>query len=104
RHLPKDGSRWLRGKEPKDYHHKTLGSVASLGLGRGVADTLGIKLKGWPAWAMHRAYHVKAMPTFNRKVRITMDWLLGGLFRRDILSLGQLHDPHAEFQRASRPD
>jgi len=104
RHLAKNVIRWMRGKELKDYRHKNLGSVASLGLGKGVADTLGFKLKGWPAWAMHRAYHVKAMPTFNRKVRITFDWLLGGLFRRDILSLGQLHDPLAEFQRASKPD
>jgi NADH dehydrogenase len=51
---------------------------------------------------MHRAYHVKAMPTFNRKVRVTLDWLIGGLFRREVVSMGQINDPKAEFARVSK--
>ncbi|MGH3467921.1 MAG: NAD(P)/FAD-dependent oxidoreductase [Thermocrispum sp.] len=101
RFLAKNLLRWMRGKELKNYHHKNLGSVASLGLHEGVADTLGMKVKGFPAWSMHRMYHVKAMPTFNRKARITVDWLLGGLFKREVISMGQIQDPHAEFHRAS---
>jgi NADH dehydrogenase len=101
RFLAKNMIRSLRGKELKSYHHKNLGSVASLGLHKGVADTLGMKVKGFPAWSMHRMYHVKAMPTFNRKARITVDWLLGGLFKREVISMGQIQDPHAEFHRAS---
>lgn len=99
--LAKNIVRSLRGKELKDYHHKNLGSVASLGLHKGVADTLGMKVKGFPAWSMHRMYHVKAMPTFNRKARITFDWLLGGLFQREVISMGQIQDPHAEFHRSA---
>ncbi|WP_026425033.1 NAD(P)/FAD-dependent oxidoreductase [Actinokineospora inagensis] len=92
----------IRGHEPKDYFHKNIGSVASLGLHKGVGDVFNIKAKGFLAWAMHRAYHVKAMPTFNRKVRITLDWLTGGLFRREVISMGQINDPKAEFARVSR--
>ena len=102
RHLSKNIIRSLRGEKPKDYYHKNVGSVASLGLGQGVADTFGIKVKGFPAWLMHRAYHVKAMPTFNRKARITIDWMLGHLFRREIVSLGQINNPKEEFARASK--
>ena len=92
----------LRGKEPKDYFHKNIGSVASLGLHKGVGDVFGVKAKGFVAWGMHRAYHVKAMPTVNRKVRITLDWLTGGLFRREVISMGQINDPRAEFVRISK--
>jgi NADH dehydrogenase len=102
RHLAKNIIRVLRGGQPKDYYHKNIGSVASLGLHKGVADTFNIKVKGLPAWVMHRAYHVKAMPTFNRKVRITFDWLLAGLFRREVISLGQINNPKEEFARASK--
>lgn len=102
RHLADNMIRVLRGSKPKDYYHKNMGSVASLGLHKGVADVFNIKIKGFAAWAMHRAYHVKAMPTFNRKVRITFDWLLGGLFRREVISLGQINNPKAEFTRASK--
>ncbi|TNC29568.1 NAD(P)/FAD-dependent oxidoreductase [Amycolatopsis alkalitolerans] len=94
--------RVLRGGQPKDYYHKNLGAVAGLGLHKGVADTLNVKVKGFPAWVFHRAYHLKAMPTFNRKTRILLDWLLGGLFRREVVSLGQINNPKEEFARASK--
>jgi NADH dehydrogenase len=102
RHLADNLITVLRGGKPKDYCHKNVGAVASLGLHKGVADTFNVKVKGFPAWVMHRAYHVKAMPTFNRKVRITFDWLLGGLFRREVVSLGQINKPKEEFERASK--
>ncbi|HEY8373776.1 MAG TPA: NAD(P)/FAD-dependent oxidoreductase [Pseudonocardiaceae bacterium] len=92
----------LRGRQPKTYYHRYVGSVAGLGLYKGVADVYGIKLKGYPAWLMHRGYHVSRMPTFNRKFRIVMDWMLALLFRREVVSLGQIHDPKAEFVRATK--
>lgn len=101
RHLAKNLIKVLRGGKPKDYYHKNVGSVASLGLHKGVADTYNVKVKGFTAWGMHRLYHVMQMPTFNRKARITIDWLLGGLFRREVISLGQINNPKEEFTRAS---
>ncbi|WHT18722.1 NAD(P)/FAD-dependent oxidoreductase [Crossiella sp. CA-258035] len=91
----------MRGKQLKPYRHKYAGSVASLGLYKGVADVYGIKLKGFPAWFMHRTYHVSRMPTFNRKFRVLIDWTLALLFRREVVSLGQINDPKAEFARAT---
>jgi len=93
----------LRGREPKNYEHKYVGSVASLGLHKGVAQVYGIKLKGFVAWFMHRTYHVSRMPTLNRKVRIVMDWTLALFFRREAVSLGRIHMPRDEFLRAADP-
>jgi NADH dehydrogenase len=90
----------LRGKEVKDYKHAYAGSVASLGLHRGVAEIYGVKLKGLPAWFMHRTYHVTRMPTFNRKVRVIADWTLALFFRREIVSFGSFADPRHDFEEA----
>src|SRR6476469_4584173 len=87
----------LAGEQPKPYRHAYAGSVASLGLPKGVAQVYGVKLKGWPAWFMHRTYHVSRVPTFNRKARVVADWTLAALFRREVVSLGQLQDPRREF-------
>jgi NADH dehydrogenase len=87
----------LSGEEPVPYRHSYAGSVASLGLHKGVAQVYGVKLKGWPAWFMHRSYHVSRVPTFNRKARVIADWTLASLFRREVVSLGQLQDPRREF-------
>lgn len=92
----------LHGREPRAYAHKYAGSVASLGLYKGVAQVYGIKLRGWPAWFMHRTYHVSRVPTFNRKMRVTLDWTLALFFRRDVVALGSLQHPRQAFTEAAR--
>jgi NADH dehydrogenase len=94
----------LRGRPAKPYEHKYVGSVASLGLYKGVAQVYGIKVRGWPAWFMHRSYHLARVPTLNRKVRVVADWTLALFFRREIVSLGRLQDPRREFVRAAGGD
>ena len=42
---------------------------------------------------MHRAYHLSRVPTFNRKARVLAEWVLAGLFKREIVSLGSLETP-----------
>ncbi|WP_405615843.1 NAD(P)/FAD-dependent oxidoreductase [Streptomyces sp. NBC_01508] len=91
----------LRGEPLHDYRHRYAGSVASLGLHKGVAQVYGRKLKGYPAWLMHRAYHLSRVPTFNRKARVLAEWTLSGLFKREIVSLGSLEHPRAEFELAA---
>ncbi|TDE27335.1 NAD(P)/FAD-dependent oxidoreductase [Actinomadura sp. 6K520] len=91
----------VRGKPRKPYAHRYVGSVASLGLHKGVANVYGIKLRGLPAWFMHRTYHLSRMPTVNRKFRITVDWTLASFFRREIVSLGELEAPRFEFELAA---
>jgi NADH dehydrogenase len=91
----------LRGQPLREYRHKYVGSVASLGLHKGVANVYGRKLRGYPAWFMHRAYHLSRVPTFNRKARILAEWTLSGLFKREIVSLGSLENPRAEFELAA---
>ncbi len=93
----------LRGKPLTAYEHAYAGSVASLGLYKGVAEIYGIKLRGFPAWFAHRSYHVTRVPTLNRKVRVLTDWTIALLFRREIVSLGAFHDPRADFRYAARP-
>jgi NADH dehydrogenase len=99
--LAENVASYLRGGSLRNYKHAYAGSVASLGLYRGVAEVYGIKLRGFPAWFMHRTYHVSRMPTFNRKIRIITDWTAALLFRREVVSLGQLQRPHSEFQQAA---
>jgi NADH dehydrogenase len=87
----------LRGRPLKPYKHAYAGSVASLGLHKGVAQVYGVKLKGWPAWLMHRTYHMSRIPSLNRKVRVIVDWTLALFLRREVISLGQLHQPRESF-------
>jgi NADH:ubiquinone reductase (H+-translocating) len=93
--------RVIRGREPVPYKHKHVGSVASLGLHKGVAQVYGVKLTGFLAWLMHRTYHMTRIPSFNRKVRVVVDWTLALFLKREVVALGQLHDPREELVEAT---
>lgn len=93
----------LRGREPKDYVHHSLGAVATLGLGRGIFQYRRIVITGFLAWLMHRGYHVLAVPSWERKARVFAVWLTAALFGRDILSLASVQHPRAAFIHGGEP-
>ena len=93
----------LRGKAPVDYVHHNLGVVATLGLGRGIFQYRRVVIKGFPAWLMHRGYHVLAIPTWERKLRVLLVWVSAALVGRDIVSLSATQTPRAAFVAAGEP-
>jgi NADH:ubiquinone reductase (H+-translocating) len=93
----------IRGHQPKEYRHKHVGSVASLGLHKGVAQVYGIKLTGRLAWFMHRSYHMSRIPSLNRKIRVTVDWTLALFLKREVVELGELHQPREPFTDVTPP-
>ena len=90
----------LRGREPRPYWHASAGSVASLGLYRGVAEVYGLRMHGFPAWMTHRTYHLLRLPTLNRRLHVVADWTLALAFPREIVSLDVLEHPRQDFQAA----
>ena len=91
----------LRGQPLREFRYKNMGGLASLGRYKGVAKVLSLKLRGFPAWLLHRSYHLVMIPTFNRKVRIVLDWTIALFFRRDVVQLGSLQRPRQPFREAS---
>ncbi len=85
-------ARTLTGS-PRPYRYRMLGQVATLGRYRGVADVLGLRLRGFPGWFVTRTYHLSQLPLFSRKLRVVADWTLALFFRRDIAELGALGHP-----------
>ena len=94
----------LRGDLPRDYFHKNLGAVATLGLGQGAFQAGKIGITGMPAWFMHRGYHGLAVPMWERKIRVFSGWALNLFLRRDIVSLEARETPREAFATvAARP-
>jgi NADH dehydrogenase len=87
----------LRGRRVRNYRHDSLGVVATLGLGRGIFQYKGIVIKGFPAWLMHRGYHVLAVPSWERKIRVLAVWLTAALTGRDLVSLASVQHPRDAF-------
>jgi NADH:ubiquinone reductase (H+-translocating) len=75
------------------YGYRMLGQVATLGRYKGIADVLGLRLRGFPGWFVTRSYHLYQLPLLSRKLRVVADWTVSLLFRRDTAELGQLGHP-----------
>jgi NADH:ubiquinone reductase (H+-translocating) len=82
----------LRG-ERKPYRYRMLGQVATLGRHKGIADVLGLRLRGFPGWFVTRTYHLYQLPLLSRKVRVVVDWTVALFFRRDVAELSMLGHP-----------
>ena len=81
--------------EPRPYRYRMLGQVATLGRYKGIADVLGVRLRGFPGWFFTRTYHLYQLPLWTRRLRVVVDWTVALFFRRDIAELGQLGHPRA---------
>ncbi|MDQ4138560.1 MAG: NAD(P)/FAD-dependent oxidoreductase, partial [Actinomycetota bacterium] len=102
--LAKNIAATLRDELPQDYRHENLGAVAGLGPGHGAFQSGKIGLTGPIAWLMHRGYHGLAIPTWERKIRVIANWVLGFVLGRDITPIENLDNPRAFFEQfASRP-
>jgi NADH dehydrogenase len=78
---------------PQPYRYRTLGQVATLGRYRGIAEVLGLRVRGFPGWFLTRTYHLYQLPLLSRKLRVVTDWTVALFFRRDIAELSMLQEP-----------
>ena len=96
----------LQGRATQKFHHRPLGSMASIGHMKGVATLFGCPLTGLPAWLLWRAYYLSQMPTIGRKVRIFVEWTWGMFSPTDITHLhfpgsqAMLRIEHQDRERA----
>jgi len=95
----------LGAGSPKPFTYKTLGVFVDMGHQKAVAETLGIKWRGFPAWFLARSYHMLMMPGIKRQLRLIVDWTVDLVFGRDTSELGQLgHPPLLEMPTAGGTD
>ena len=75
---------------PQPYAYRMLGQVATLGRYKGIADVMGLRLRGFPGWFVTRSYHLVQLPLLSRKLRVVVDWTTSLFFRRDMAELSML--------------
>jgi NADH dehydrogenase len=76
-----------RGRK-RPFRYRTLGVFVDMGRHQAVAETLGIRWRGFPAWFLARTYHLAQMPGPKRQIRLMTDWTTGLFFGRDSSELG----------------
>jgi NADH dehydrogenase len=65
----------LAGRSVARFHYRHLGSLATIGRGRAVADFGWIRLSGRLAWLLWGLVHIAFLIGFRNRIVVLMDWL-----------------------------
>lgn len=77
-------------KKLKKFSFHSLGVMAILGARVGIATIAGHNISGIFAWVIWRAYYLSKVPTFDKKLKISIDWITDSILARDITLVGTI--------------
>lgn len=77
----------LRGLQQRKFEFGGLGKMGSLGRHSAVAEVMGVKISGLPAWFLWRTVYLMKMPGLDRKARVAMDWTTALFFDTELVQL-----------------
>ncbi|MEM6428190.1 MAG: NAD(P)/FAD-dependent oxidoreductase [Deinococcota bacterium] len=93
----------LKGKPIKTFKYKSVGSLASLGHQLAVAEVMGVRFSGFFAWFMWRAIYLIKLPTFQKQLRVGLDWWLDVFFPPDIVQTIDFSNTSDDVQVTTSP-
>lgn len=64
-----------RGEEIAPFRYKNLGSMATIGRNKAVADVWGVHLTGFVAWVIWLVVHLRSILGVKNKILVLLDWM-----------------------------
>ncbi|MCC6163640.1 MAG: FAD-dependent oxidoreductase [Acidobacteria bacterium] len=86
-HIGRNILRSVAGAPPKRYTRAGLGEACAIGQRRAAGHLRGIELTGFPAWLLWRLLVLYYVPTWDRRVRTLLDWIVWPFVGRDMVSV-----------------
>ena len=73
--LAKNLQRLQKGKPMQPFHYRNLGSMATVGRNRAVAEFSSFKTAGWLAWVMWLVVHLRSILGVRNKANVLLNWV-----------------------------
>ena len=67
--------RLVRGEEMQPFTYRNLGSMATVGRNRAVAEFASFKTQGWLAWLLWLVVHLRSILGVRNKIAVLFNWL-----------------------------
>ena len=77
----------IQNSEQEKFVYHSKGQMAIIGKRSGIATFLGVNISGFIAWLIWRNVYLSKIPTFDKKTRVFLDWIIDLFFDRDISRL-----------------
>ncbi|MET0493468.1 MAG: NAD(P)/FAD-dependent oxidoreductase [Actinoplanes sp.] len=75
----------LAGRRPKPLRFRTIALLVALGHQDAAAQIRGRLLSGRLAWMLWRGVYLTKLPGLDKRIRVSVDWLLDMFFPRDVV-------------------
>jgi NADH dehydrogenase len=85
RQLAKNIHARVHGRPAQPFAFEPLGALCVVGHHTACAEIRGLRFSGLFAWLMWRGIYLGKLPSFERKVRVLVDWVIELFFPRDIV-------------------
>ena len=77
----------IQNSEQEKFVYHSKGQMAIIGKRTGIATFLGVNISGFLAWIIWRNVYLSKIPTFDKKTRVFLDWIIDLFFDRDVSRL-----------------
>ena len=66
--------------------------MAEIGKRTGVATLFGFKVHGFIAWWLWPTFYLVNLPTFQKKVKVMLDWTMDLFFKPDVAMIKRMEE------------
>jgi NADH:ubiquinone reductase (H+-translocating) len=95
----------IKNSEKEKFVYHSKGQMAIIGKRSGIATFLGMNISGFLAWLIWRNVYLSKIPTFDKKTRVFLDWVIDLFFDRDISRLKLMkRDDEKEYKELDEVD
>ena len=95
----------IKNSEKEKFAYHSKGQLAIIGKRTGIATFLGMNISGFLAWLIWRNVYLSKIPTFDKKTRVFLDWIIDLFFDRDISRIKLMkHESEKEYKELDEVD
>ena len=80
----------INNSQKEEFVYQSKGQLAIIGKRTGIATILGMNISGFLAWVIWRNVYLSKVPTFDKKTRVFLDWMIDLFFDRDVSRLNYI--------------
>ena len=95
----------IKNSDQEKFVYHSKGQMAIIGKRTGIATFLGVNISGFVAWLIWRNVYLSKIPTFDKKTRVFLDWVIDLFFDRDISRIKLMkHESEKEYKELDEVD
>jgi NADH dehydrogenase, FAD-containing subunit len=77
----------INEQQTKPFSYKMMGQLCSIGGHSAVAEVMGMRISGFPAWFLWRGIYLSKLPSFAQQMQVGLEWACDMIFPRTLAHL-----------------